>query len=973
MLQKTKGILDEYQSKEKWWTSIKDIPVHGNEIKSKKDSMLRFYFENIDGFKVQPRRPIHNNNDKIKYYNTMTKRLEIDIICGAEARTNWAMLPKNYQISNLLQLREGARAITAHNEHEKFSIPQQGGTFMVIKEQSQGMIDSMGKDLTGLGRWCWIRLKGTTTSTRIVVAYEACRTRKIAQNATIAQQKRYWKMKGDNRCPRRIFREQLIEMLSEWKEEGDQLILFIDSNEDMEKGQLQKMLKNSNLDMRDAVKYKSNMPGPPTFVRGSRQIDGVWVTKELEIDAACFTPFYFGIGDHRGIIIDIPQKSLIGGENKSIGRPTARKLQCNEEKIWRNYNDRLESYVRRHRIQEKIEKANIALIDKTMLRKTMNKIDQVITEGMINAEKKCRKIKTGMVPFSPKLAQVGTKIKLWSLIVRHHKGCNINTRYIRRIEKKCKLNKTLSQSLEGALHKLNEATIEYKKLKKNAYRLRKEFLHELLEVKTTDKEKRAIKMIMKHEETRRTWRTINKGHGKVRMNGVSAVEVKRNNEYITITEQDEVEEAIMKNNSKRFHLASSTPLMKQSAVQSIGYLGNTYIAEGILNGSFKSAKELEEHTSKFMRFIGERQTLPQFKEKIEQNDFISYWSKAKERTSSSMSKRHFGHYKAASKNSTLSKIHASFCNVAATHGISIDRWECGLTVMLEKIKGVMKVDKLRAILLMEADFNFINKLMFGNRLIKQCTKFKRFPDELYGGLANRSAQEVGVNRRLILDLFRVKRRNGAIAGVDATQCYDRIVHSLAILLSRNEGAPLNPLLCMFGAIQGMNYFLRTTFGDSIKSYGGRQKIPFQGSCQGNGASPAMWLMISMYLVLLAKKEKHVTTFSSAFSGLSIVLIGFLFVDDTDLIIMGNKEEKIESVITRMQKAITFWNGVLRVSGGALKPEKCYWYLAHFKWENGICKLIEDTPTQILIETEDGNKEPIAHKKPNEATEAVGVW
>ena len=68
----------------------------------------------------------------------------------------------------------------------------------------------------------------------------------------------------------------------------------------------------------------------------------------------------------------------------------------------------------------------------------------------------------------------------------------------------------------------------------------------------------------------------------------------------------------------------------------------------------------------------------------------------------------------------------------------------------------------------------------------------------------RSDQEVGVNRRLILDLFRVKRRNGAIAGVDATQCYDRIVHSLAILLSRNEGAPLNPLLCMFGAIQGMN-------------------------------------------------------------------------------------------------------------------------------------------------------------------------
>ena len=182
---------------------------------------------------------------------------------------------------------------------------------------------------------------------------------------------------------------------------------------------------------------------------------------------------------------------------------------------------------------------------------------------------------------------------------------------------------------------------------------------------------------------------------------------------------------------------------------------------------------------------------------------------------------HFGHYKAASKNTFLSKIHSKVCDIVATNEISIDRWECRLTVMLEKFKGVTKVDKLRAILLIEADFNFINKLMFGSRLIKQCTKYENFPKELFGGLANKSAQEVSVNRRLVLDLFRLKRRNGAVAGVDATQCYDRIVHRLAILLSRNEGAPINPLICMFSAVQVMNYFLRTPFGDSPRSYGGR--------------------------------------------------------------------------------------------------------------------------------------------------------
>ena len=119
---------------------------------------------------------------------------------------------------------------------------------------------------------------------------------------------------------------------------------------------------------------------------------------------------------------------------------------------------------------------------------------------------------------------------------------------------------------------------------------------------------------------------------------------------------------------------------------------------------------------------------------------------------------------------------------------------------------------------------------------------------------------------------------------------------------------------MFGAIQSMTYFLRTSFGESSQSYGGHQDIPFQGTCQGNGASPAMWLMVSMYLVLLARQEGHVSTFSSALSGISVIMLGFLFVDDTDLVILGSKSESAEVVIARLQRAITFWNGILRVTG-----------------------------------------------------------
>ena len=438
MLKQNPLPLDKITRPQDWWTLLEDIPVHGDDILQKKEDNVRFYFENIDGFSVNIQKPAVNNNDKITYFNSLLSRLEVDVVGGAEARTNWSMVPGTHHLPRLLQRREGARTITAHNTHERFSIAQQGGTFMSASEFSQGLIDTSGCDETGLGRWCWMTFKGATATTRLVMAYAACTTRKQAQNATIAQQRRYWRLRNNSTCPRKLFRTQLISQLKTWREEGDKIILFIDSNENMADGPLQRMLAGPDLEMTDAIYQRSQMPGPATFVRGTRQIDAVWTTPDVQVEAACFTPFYFGIGDHRGIIIDIPKVSLIGGDIRTIYRPTARKLKCNEENVWKAYNEKLEVYLRRHRVKEKLDHVKQHYPPRhPRLRTVLNSIDQVISDGMRHAEKKCRKIKAGAVPYSPKLAEAGAKIKLWSLVIRHHLGSNINTRYIRRVAKRC--------------------------------------------------------------------------------------------------------------------------------------------------------------------------------------------------------------------------------------------------------------------------------------------------------------------------------------------------------------------------------------------------------------------------------------------------------------------------------------------------------------------------------------------------------
>ena len=213
---------------------------------------------------------------------------------------------------------------------------------------------------------------------------------------------------------------------------------------------------------------------------------------------------------------------------------------------------------------------------------------------------------------------------------------------------------------------------------------------------------------------------------------------------------------------------------------------------------------LDDFTNIFLAFISDRSSLSTFEGGVTRQDFIHCWWPCWEKTSSLLLGRHFGRYKAAARSHTLSELHASFLYVSLLSSICLNWWTNGLTVMIEKVEGVIWVDKLRSLLLMETDFNSLNKLIFSSRMIKSSEEKDRMPEELFGGWQNVCAQLVVVNRRLIMDTFRQKCHSGAIVGVDTAQCYDSVVHSLSILLCQKEGAPLSSLMMIFGGIQSIN-------------------------------------------------------------------------------------------------------------------------------------------------------------------------
>ena len=107
-------------------------------------------------------------------------------------------------------------------------------------------------------------------------------------------------------------------------------------------------------------------------------------------------------------------------------------------------------------------------------------------------------------------------------------------------------------------------------------------------------------------------------------------------------------------------------------------------------------------------------------------------------------------------------------------------------------------------------------------------------------------------------------------------------------------------------------------------------MKFQGLCQGNGASPAGWAVISITILGAHKKKGHGGHFVCPISRRTGHLAAILFVDDNDLIhIDMGKDQTADEASYDLQTSIASWGNLLIASGGSLKPEKCFFYLISF--------------------------------------------
>ncbi len=123
----------------------------------------------------------------------------------------------------------------------------------------------------------------------------------------------------------------------------------------------------------------------------------------------------------------------------------------------------------------------------------------------------------------------------------------------------------------------------------------------------------------------------------------------------------------------------------------------------------------------------------------------------------------------------------------------------------------------------------------------------------------------------------------------------------------------------------MRYFLRTAYGGSKRCVNSTLEVKYQSLCQGNGAAPAGWAVISITILIAHKADGHAATFVCPFTpSKSIDLAAILFVDDTDIIHM-KKRETINEVCTALAASVRSWDNLLMATGYTLHPDKCFYF------------------------------------------------
>lgn len=952
----------------------RDLGTFGDKIDSNKsNNSIRVMFQNVMGFGYTPKQL------KTECTKELVLQSRADIFCMAEVNTSWKLTSQKNTIKTIARhWFEKSTTSTAQNIHYHSKKRHQPGGVSIISQGHLALRSIQQKhDERKMGRWTSQLFRGKgDIRTRVVSVYVPHVAKEHGSKKIFCQQQEALLNNKVSGAVLTVFWKDFWEQIDFWLDSGEQLVIAGDWNKDVRMDWIQPFTERQLI---PAITHRHPDDYQPTCNKGSKPIDEIFHSSSIKIKAAGYLEFGHGKSDHRPIWVDFDHQTFLGSNLPPIPSFDARKLKMIDPRVVEKYNQLLEERLHKHGVFHRAHR--LLLQFQVPLTKEQQeefeKLDRIRVAAMKYAEKNCRKLRTGAVKWSPELQQARDKIKYVALSISKKLKRKVGARVLIRLSEKTSLN-TTNMSLEDMKAKLKVLYIEYKAIKKKAAEKRTEYLTSLAEAyeeRNMGKKANIIKQLIEREQLRDMYRKLKYINKKANNLSTSYVTVKNENgEKVDITDRKEMEQAITEENRQKYHQIENTcPFINEPLREQFGDYGIGPETDNVLQGTYVAPDTLDESTICFLEQckipLG-KNTITKLERSIE--DFKSSWEKMNERTGTR--DLHFGHFKAATKNSLNLLLHYALAEIPFRSGYTPERWKQASDLMILKKEGVNDVDRLRTIVLFEADFNHNNKFL-GRAMMYHTVLNDMLAKEQYSTPGKKCIDHV-INRRLLFDLIRYQKSTLSMAAVDLKSCYDRVSHSAAFLAMTGFGIPKEPVESMLNTLQNIEHRTKTVHGISEAKFGGKEdgfKAAPQTLGQGNGAGPSVWAVVSSRMFQVLHKKGLASSLHCPISKDTLQLCGFAFVDDSDIIAVSNSKVNPTDTLTKMQSVLDQWEQVAKTTGGAIEPKKCWSYLVHFEWDKSAWKYGSNTDKKLYALDADNKKQEINVISSSQAEKMLGVF
>ena len=921
--------------------------LFGDSPTNKNDNATRILFWNVNGF-------AYSELDSQCVDTTLdAKTNKADIVAFAETKLNWHQKHVRRQFKKAINHHYEHSTITTACSNSTSKRPfQPGGVATVIAGHLTGWLRPFDED--ALGRWTATTLQGTHNNpVTIITAYIVPHNSRNTAGPLTAWQQQWAAHRVndiDDPDPRRLAYRDLTEYCKQKVQQKHQLLIMMDANDDTSTTNtlLSKFITAVGLVDITFAHHGAVPHDFSTYNRGRRQVDYAFATPGIlpyvtQSGILAFTEY-----DHRQLFVDVTLKAYFDSapvHNPAVSRgiSASNPVQCEQyvaflDKLFDELNIE-------HRIQN--------IPDDVTAKNYLQQLDRDITKAMLQAERECTKFPS--TPWSPALMRYKKTVKYWKMWVSELKTHNDLSQQRQYLCDTWHVTPGTPSSLADAHNRHKAAVADSRTILKHANDLRLMYLEQradwYAEHQQFDKAQ-ILTRLRKLEQRRQQFLNLQYIFKPRTRSGLTNILIPSDDgTWTSIDDPAKVPEYLIKRNQAHYSQSTGTPCTAGALREFLGDHADTPEVELLLHGHFSPTQDQHINTI----FTALSTPLPPVSPTISVNDLVQGFRVWREDTSTSPSGRHLSLYKALitvkQTEHPLFKALAFVINQSVQHQVILPRWREITCLMLEKIPGTPKIDKLRVIQLIEADVNLLYGIVIGRRLLWNAEKHQVLGNAQWGSRPGRSAIEASLMTQLKYETCVLQRTKAGFMFNDAKSCYDRIVMNLAAVRARQLGLPLLLATHVTLFLHKAIYRVKTAHGTSHDNYSHSDSVPLHGPGQGSRMAPAIWVFVStllMQCLAVTTGLKH----SNPQGTVHIHRHIEGFVDDTSLCV--NKWHSDDNIVLQLATMAQEWEKLLYFSGGKLELPKCHFYHLQYRFDNlghpHISSTIPPVPLQLTDST-----------------------